>query len=105
MTGTLVNVATVMAGGVVGLVFRHRLSQRVVSTVFQGIGLFTLALGISMFLNSQWILTVILALLFGSITGSVLKLEEKTDILGGFIKEKRKYITTTESRKPLYADT
>ncbi|SFE58385.1 DUF554 domain-containing protein [Thermophagus xiamenensis] len=88
MTGTLINVATVMVGSVVGLIFRHRLSQRVVSTVFQGIGLFTLTLGISMFLNSQWILTVILALLFGSITGSVLKLEEKTDILGGSIKEK-----------------
>lgn len=88
MIGTLVNVGTVVAGSVLGVIFRHRLPRRVVTVVFQGIGLFTIGLGVSMFLESQWILVVVLSLLFGSITGGALKLEEKMGRLSERLKHR-----------------
>ena len=42
MIGTLVNVAAVVVGGVLGLVFRSKLPQKYITIFFQAIGLFTL---------------------------------------------------------------
>ncbi|WP_016776291.1 DUF554 domain-containing protein [Anaerophaga thermohalophila] len=91
MIGTLVNVGTVVAGSVLGVIFRHRLPRRVVTVVFQGIGLFTIGLGVSMFLESQWILVVVLSLLFGGITGGALKLEEKMGGLSERLKHRFRF--------------
>ena len=91
MIGTLVNVGTVVAGSVLGVIFRHRLPRRVVTVVFQGIGLFTIGLGVSMFLESQWILVVVLSLLFGGITGGALKLEEKMGRLSERLKHRFRF--------------
>ena len=44
MIGTLLNIATVLVGGTLGLLFGSRLPDRVRKTVIAGLGLFTLAL-------------------------------------------------------------
>ena len=51
MTGTIINILTVLVGGTTGLLFGARLPERVRETVIAGLGLFTAALGIQMFLN------------------------------------------------------
>ncbi|MFW6352560.1 MAG: DUF554 family protein, partial [Bacteroidota bacterium] len=81
MTGTLVNVATIIVGSMLGILFKQRLPHRVVTVVFHGIGLFTMGLGVSMFLESQWIIVVVLSLLFGGITGGALQLENRIENL------------------------
>ncbi|HKK66980.1 MAG TPA: DUF554 domain-containing protein [Bacteroidales bacterium] len=91
MTGTLVNVATVIAGSLLGILFRHRLPRRVVTVVFHGIGLFTIGLGVSMFQESQWIIVVVLALLFGGITGGAIRLEERIESLSESLKHKFRF--------------
>lgn len=91
MTGTLVNVATVIAGSLLGILFRHRLPRRVVTVVFHGIGLFTIGLGVSMFQESQWIIVVVLALLFGGITGGAIRLEERIEGLSESLKHKFRF--------------
>ena len=91
MTGTLVNVATVIAGSILGLIFKQRLPRRVVTIVFHGIGLFTMGLGVSMFLESQWIITVVLSLLFGGITGGLLRLEERVENMSENIKSRFRF--------------
>lgn len=91
MTGTLVNVATVIAGSALGILFRHRLPQRVVTVVFHGIGLFTIGLGVSMFQESRWIIVVVLALLFGGITGGAIRLEERIEGLSESLKERFRF--------------
>ncbi|MBN2537141.1 DUF554 family protein, partial [candidate division WOR-3 bacterium] len=48
MLGTLVNVGAVIAGTAVGLLVRTRLPERLTRTAFQGIGLFSIAIGVSM---------------------------------------------------------
>ncbi len=91
MTGTLVNVATIIAGSMLGILFKQRLPRRVVTVVFHGIGLFTIALGVSMFLESQWIIVVVLSLLFGGITGGALRLEERIESLSEKIKKRFRF--------------
>ncbi|WP_291855369.1 DUF554 domain-containing protein [Marinilabilia sp.] len=91
MTGTLVNVATIIAGSLLGILFKQRLPRRVVAVVFHGIGLFTMALGVSMFLESHWIIVVVLSLLFGGITGGALRLEEGIEGLSEKIKQRFRF--------------
>lgn len=91
MIGTLVNVGTVVAGSIIGIIFRNRLPHRVVTVVFHGIGLFTIGLGITMFLQSQWILVVVLSLLFGGISGGVLRLEERVENFSERLKHRFRF--------------
>ncbi len=74
MTGTLINVATVIVGSSIGIIFRKRLPKKTIQVVFQGIGLVTFCIGISMFLKSQWLIVVVLSILSGGIVGSLLRL-------------------------------
>jgi uncharacterized protein len=76
ITGTLINVAAVVVGSLLGLLFHAKLPQRFVHTLFQGIGLFTIVLGISMALKAEeWIL-IILSIILGGIIGELLRLEK-----------------------------
>ena len=53
MTGTLLNVAAVLLGGLIGLAFGSRFSERARQTILFGMGLFTAAIGVRMFLATQ----------------------------------------------------
>ena len=48
MIGTLVNTAAVIVGGAIGLLLKKNMPQRITTIYFQAVGLFTLAIGISM---------------------------------------------------------
>jgi hypothetical protein len=82
MTGTLLNAATVLVGGLTGLFFGARLPDRMRSTLVSGLGLFTLAIGIQMFLNTQNIIIVLIALLVGAILGEWWQIEAALERLG-----------------------
>ena len=82
MTGTLVNAAAILVGGSIGLAFKKKLPQSVIDVVFQGIGLFTIGMGVAMFIKSEWLLVVVLAILAGAITGSLLQLNRHLEQAG-----------------------
>ncbi|MBI5290245.1 MAG: DUF554 family protein, partial [Chloroflexi bacterium] len=63
--GTLLNIFTVLLGGGLGAVFGARLPERVRQTVMNGLGLFTLALGLQMTLKSENMLIVLGSVLLG----------------------------------------
>ena len=48
MTGTVINVITVVAGGTLGALLGERLPSRIRHIIMQGVGLVTLAVGMSM---------------------------------------------------------
>lgn len=90
MTGTLVNFAAIIVGGLVGLKFKSFLPQRVIDLLFQVFGLFTLYLGFSMGLKTQNSILIAFSLILGALTGSFLNLQDKTDRLGELIKSRFK---------------
>ena len=68
MTGTLLNIATVIAGSVIGLIFGARIPAKLKETVIAGMGLFTVAMGLQMFLKTENPLIVLGALLIVRMT-------------------------------------
>jgi len=88
MIGTLINIATVLIGGTMGLLFGARLPERLRKTVVAGLGLFTLAYGILNFIQTRNALIVLGALLIGALLGEWWKLEDGLQNLGSFLEKR-----------------
>ncbi|WP_322792793.1 DUF554 domain-containing protein [Bellilinea sp.] len=86
MTGTIINVITILVGGVLGLVLGSRLPERLRQTVMAGLGLFTLAFGLKMFLDTQNALVVLISLLLGAVIGEWLRIEDGLRRLGVWLE-------------------
>lgn len=90
MIGTIVNVAAVLIGGTAGLLVRAKLPQRYMDIAFQGIGLVTLAIGVSMTLESQNIILAIISIVVGSLIGEACDIERRMDSFANLLKQKTK---------------
>lgn len=88
MTGTLINVAAVLLGSTIGLTFGSRIPDRVRSTIIAGLGLFTAAVGIQMFLSTQNPIIVLGALIPGGLLGEWWKIETRLSKLGRYLENK-----------------
>lgn len=84
MIGTLINVAAILIGGVLGLLLGSRLPERVRQTVIAGLGLFTLAYGFKLFIGTQNALAVLGSLLVGVLVGEVLQIDRGLHRLGSW---------------------
>lgn len=87
MTGTWINIGTIIIGSLVGLFFGSRLPHRMRSTVIVALGLFTFALGIALFIEGtsspgENPLIPLISLLFGALLGEWWRLEERLNGLG-----------------------
>jgi len=98
--GTLVNVVTVLVGSTIGVLVGHRLPERTRTVVTDGLGLVTLliaATSAAAIRNDAWaeavgdsapLLIVLAALLVGGIVGSLLRLEDRLEGLGGWLQRR-----------------
>ena len=96
MTGTIVNVITVVAGGTLGTLLGERLSSGIRQIVMQGVGLVTLAVGMSMAITTKNFLLVLLSIVIGGMLGEWWGLEERLDRAG-------KWLEVRAARFPLLA--
>jgi uncharacterized membrane protein YqgA involved in biofilm formation len=88
MIGTLVNAAAVVIGGVIGLFVHRSLPDRVKTTAFQAIGLFTFFLGVSMAFETNNYLIMILSIVFGSVIGAWVDIDKYVNRFGDYLKRK-----------------
>jgi uncharacterized membrane protein YqgA involved in biofilm formation len=65
MTGTFINIVAILVGSSIGVLFRSRLPDRLKSTVLSGMGIFTAAVGMQMFLKTDNALIVLGGVDFG----------------------------------------
>ncbi|MPZ68269.1 MAG: DUF554 family protein [Actinobacteria bacterium] len=93
--GTLINLATVAFGGGIGLFMGDRLPERMRVTIMQGLGLVTLAVGITGLeplydadLGLRRFIILIGAIIAGGLLGEALNLEDRLERFGGRIKER-----------------
>lgn len=86
MTGTLINVAAVLIGGVVGSLLGDRLPGRIRSIVLQGVGLVTLVVGMSMAITTGNIILVLVSICLGGILGEWWRLEDRLDGAGRWLE-------------------
>jgi hypothetical protein len=88
MQGTLLNVTAVLIGSSAGIFIHSRLPDRLITITFQGIGLFTLALGVSMAIQTSNFLIMVASIVIGSIIGEFLDIERRIDRFSEWIKKK-----------------
>lgn len=86
MTGTILNVTTVLLGSGLGTVLGERLPDKVRQTVLQGLGLVTLVAGLSMALQTRNILIVMGSVLLGGILGEWWGIEERLEALANALQ-------------------
>lgn len=88
MTGTFLNIATVILGGVIGLLFGARIPDKLKATVIAAMGLFTLAMGLQMFTKTENPLIVLGALLIGTLLGEWWQIEAGLQNLGKYLEQR-----------------
>jgi uncharacterized membrane protein YqgA involved in biofilm formation len=98
MTGTLLNMLTVLVGGSLGMAFGARLPDRLRSTVLAGLGLFTLAIGLRLFLQTQNPLYSLGGLLVGGVLGEWWGVEERLAGVGAWLEARFASGGAAESR-------
>jgi uncharacterized membrane protein YqgA involved in biofilm formation len=69
MKGTFLNVIATLTGSILGVLFGSRLSERLKTTMLSGMGIFTAAVGMQMFLRTENALVVLGALMLGALLG------------------------------------
>ena len=88
MTGTFINITAILIGGTIGLFFGARIPERFKNTVIAGMGLFTSAMGLQMFLKSENQLIVLGALIIGALIGEWLKIEDRLQAFGQTLEQR-----------------
>ncbi|MDX9991165.1 MAG: DUF554 domain-containing protein [Anaerolineales bacterium] len=88
MIGTLINVAAILIGSLVGILFGARLSDNLKSTVVNGMGLFTAAIGLQMFFQTGQSLIVLAALIIGAVLGEWWRIEDGIANLGAWLEKR-----------------
>jgi hypothetical protein len=86
--GTLINTATVLVGGSVGLIIGDRIPDRIRTIVVQVIGLVTLGLGISDVLKTHNMVFPLVGMVLGGIVGELLAIERRLEGIGEVIRRR-----------------
>jgi hypothetical protein len=96
--GTIYNVAAILVGSALGVWFGHRLPERTSRTVTDGLGLIVLVIGglnvvalqdeayVAAVGEGLTLLIVLGALVFGGIAGSLLRIEDRLEAVGGWLQ-------------------
>jgi uncharacterized protein len=90
MTGTLINIGAILVGGISGVFLGSRLPERLRQTVMAGLGLFTMAIGLQMFLKTQNSLVVLGSVVVGIFLGEWWQVEEGIRNLGRWLEARVK---------------
>jgi uncharacterized membrane protein YqgA involved in biofilm formation len=86
--GTLINTATVLIGGSVGLIIGDRIPERIRTIVVQVIGLVTLGLGLGDVLKTHNMVFPLVGMVLGGIVGELLAIERRLEGLGEVIRRR-----------------
>lgn len=85
---TIINVALVLVGSLLGLLLRNRISDRIAVGVTRALGFGVLIIGVQSALKTQNVLCVILCLVAGTLLGEWLRIEDRLDGLGDLLQKK-----------------
>ncbi|MFM7124318.1 MAG: DUF554 domain-containing protein [Actinomycetes bacterium] len=86
--GTLINTATVLIGGTVGIAMGNKFPDRVRVIVVQVIGMVTIGLGLNDLLKTHNIVFPLLGMVFGAVIGELLRIEDRLEGIGEVIRRR-----------------
>jgi len=82
LLGTIVNAVAIIAGSLLGILFRGGIPKKFTVTMMQAISLAVLLIGFKMALKTDAILLVIFSLVIGSLMGEFINIESRLERLG-----------------------
>ena len=88
MLGTIVNSLAIIGGCLVGLIVKGRLTEKVSTTIMNGLALCVLYIGISGALKGQDTLQLIICIAIGALVGEMIDFDKRLNDLGDMIEKK-----------------
>lgn len=89
-TGVIVNFGAVLAGSLIGLLFRHKLKENYHTAIMNAIALGVIGIGVMYTIKTQNVLVLIISLIVGTLIGTLLKLDDRLESLGDKLKTRLK---------------
>jgi uncharacterized membrane protein YqgA involved in biofilm formation len=87
MLGTLINAIAVIIGSIIGLFIGSKIPKRITNSAFNGVGLFTIILGIIMAIKTSNFLIMIFSIVIGAIIGEILDIDKWINNFGEWLKK------------------
>ena len=88
MLAVFVNMATVLVGSAIGILFRKRIKESYVKAIISALALVTFVIGISSAVTTKNLLCVIVCMALGTLLGELLRLDDRINSAGDAIKRK-----------------
>jgi uncharacterized protein len=86
--GSIVNMAAVIAGSLLGLMLNNKFPENIRKISFQAIGLCTILIGVQMAMKVEDLMLVIFSMLIGGIIGEVSDLDKRFKQVGNLVKKR-----------------
>ncbi len=88
MLGTFVNVAAIIAGSIVGLVFKGSLSKEHSKTIIQAVSLAVILVGLKSAFKCDDFILIVICLAIGSLIGELCKIENRLEGAGAQLEKR-----------------
>ncbi len=88
MLAVFVNMATVLIGSAIGILFRNKIKENYIKTIITALALVTFVIGITSAITTQNLLCVIVCMALGTILGELLRLDDRINNAGDALKRK-----------------
>jgi len=88
MIATFVNMAFIILGSIVGLLFKRIMTKRYENIIFASAGVLSLAIGIKMVIATEELLILALSIMLGGVLGTFLGIENKIEYFGNMLKKR-----------------
>ena len=90
MIGTIANALAIIVGGIIGLLFKNIIPEKISEALLKAIGLEVIGIGINLMLSGENFTLLIISMVIGTIIGEGIDIEKKLDKIGAFIESKMK---------------
>jgi len=90
MIGTIANALAIIVGGIIGLLFKNIIPEKISEALLKAIGLAVIGIGINLMLSGENFTLLIISMVIGTIIGEGIDIEKKLDKIGAFIESKMK---------------
>ena len=88
MLATYINCALVLAGSLLGLLLKGKIGPRFMSAMHSAMALCVMGIGITSAIKTEHTLCLIICMVVGTCLGVALRIEQRLDSLGGWIKRR-----------------
>ncbi len=88
MLAVFVNMATVLVGSTIGILFRKAIKEKFISAVISALALVTILIGITSAIGTENILCIIIFMALGTLIGELIRIDDGIEGAGDFIKSK-----------------